>query len=131
LRETDPFHPRPKHKFSFGFWTVGNRGRDPFGDFVRPAVPPVEIVKFLEDVGYAGRRHFDAHAYRTEDDQGVKDFAAGCMRTYQVLRDKAVRWNADNENSSFASGTLEERLLFAQDFLVFKRIGEGTPRTFL
>ena len=25
------------------------------------------LVKFLEDVGYDGPRHFDAHAYRTED----------------------------------------------------------------
>ena len=25
------------------------------------------LVKFLEDVGYAGPRHFDAHAYRTDD----------------------------------------------------------------
>jgi xylose isomerase len=55
------------------------------------------LVKFLEDVGYTGPRHFDAHAYRTEDHQGVKDFAAGCMRTYLILKDKAVRWNADNE----------------------------------
>jgi xylose isomerase len=55
------------------------------------------LVKFLEDVGYTGPRHFDAHAYRTEDHQGVKDFAAGCMRTYLILKDKAVRWNSDNE----------------------------------
>ena len=40
------------------------------------------LVKFLEDVGYNGPRHFDAHAYRTEDCEGVKDFARGCMRTY-------------------------------------------------
>ena len=40
------------------------------------------LVKFLEDVGYEGPRHFDAHAYRTEDYEGVKDFARGCMRTY-------------------------------------------------
>ncbi len=38
------------------------------------------LVKFLEDVGYDGSRHFDAHAYRTEDYEGVKDFARGCMR---------------------------------------------------
>ena len=31
-------------KFSFGLWTVGNRGRDPFGDFVRPALDPVKSV---------------------------------------------------------------------------------------
>ena len=51
------------------------------------------LVKFLEDVGYAGMRHFDAHAYRTEDYDGVKDFARGCMRTYLILKEKARHWN--------------------------------------
>jgi xylose isomerase len=55
------------------------------------------LVKFLEDVGYAGSRHFDAHAYRTEDNEGVKDFARGCMRTYLILKEKARQWNADAE----------------------------------
>ena len=55
------------------------------------------LVKFLEDVGYQGSRHFDAHAYRTENYEGVKDFARGCMRTYLILKDKAARWNADKE----------------------------------
>ena len=55
------------------------------------------LVKFLEDVGYSWPRHFDAHAYRTEDYEGVKDFARGCMRTYLILKEKAARWNADNE----------------------------------
>ena len=55
------------------------------------------LVKFLEDVGYNGPRHFDAHAYRTEDYEGVKDFARGCMRTYVILKEKAAIWNADKE----------------------------------
>ncbi|MGZ3598892.1 MAG: xylose isomerase [Ktedonobacterales bacterium] len=55
------------------------------------------LVKFLEDVGYSGSRHFDAHAYRTEDYEGVKDFARGCMRTYLILKEKAARFNADAE----------------------------------
>jgi xylose isomerase len=55
------------------------------------------LVRFLEDVGYAGSRHFDAHAYRTEDYEGVKDFARGCMRTYLILKEKAARFNADPE----------------------------------
>jgi xylose isomerase len=55
------------------------------------------LVKFLEDVGYNGPRHFDAHAYRTENCDGVKDFAHGCMRTYLILKEKAARWNADKE----------------------------------
>ena len=55
------------------------------------------LVKFLEDVGYQGSRHFDAHAYRTEDYAGVKDFARGCMRTYLMLKEKAAQFNADPE----------------------------------
>jgi xylose isomerase len=55
------------------------------------------LVKFLEDVGYAGSRHFDAHSYRTEDYEGVKDFARGCMRTYLILKEKAAQFNADKE----------------------------------
>ena len=53
------------------------------------------LVKFLEDVKYDGSKHFDAHAYRTEDYEGVKDFARGSMRTYLILKEKAERWNAD------------------------------------
>jgi xylose isomerase len=55
------------------------------------------LVKFLEDVGYDGPRHFDAHAYRSEDYDGVKEFARGCMRTYLILKEKAARWNAHPE----------------------------------
>jgi xylose isomerase len=55
------------------------------------------LVKFLEDVGYQGCRHYDAHAYRTEDYEGVKDFARGCMRSYLILKEKAARFNADAE----------------------------------
>jgi len=58
------------------------------------------LVKFLEDVGYSGPRHFDAHAYRTEDYGGVEDFARGCMRTYLILKERAARWNADAEIQS-------------------------------
>ena len=55
------------------------------------------LVKFLEDVGYQGPCHFDAHAYRAEDYEGVRDFARGCMRTYLMFKEKAARWNADGE----------------------------------
>jgi xylose isomerase len=55
------------------------------------------LVKLLEESGYDGPRHFDAHAYRTEDAEGVWDFARGCMRTYLVLSDKARQFAADRE----------------------------------
>ena len=55
------------------------------------------LVKLLEDNKYDSSRHFDAHAYRTEDYEGVKDFARGCMRTYLILKEKAAQWNMDKE----------------------------------
>ena len=55
------------------------------------------LVKLLEDYGYDGNRHFDAHAYRTEDYEGVKDFAKGCIRTHLILKEKVEQWNSDNE----------------------------------
>jgi xylose isomerase len=55
------------------------------------------LVKLLEDNKYNGSRHFDAHAYRTEDYEGVKDFARGCIRTYLALKEKAAQFNADRE----------------------------------
>jgi xylose isomerase len=55
------------------------------------------LVKLLEDHKYNGSRHFDAHAYRQSDDEDVKHFARGCMRTYMILKDKAQRWNNDAE----------------------------------
>lgn len=55
------------------------------------------LVKLLEDVGYDGPRHFDSHAYRTEDVEGVKDFARGSMRTYLIYKEKARRFRADAE----------------------------------
>jgi xylose isomerase len=55
------------------------------------------LVKFLEDVKYQGSRHFDSHAYRTEDVNGVKDFARGSMRSYLIYKEKARLWNEDKE----------------------------------
>ena len=57
----------------------------------------MSLVKLLEDANWKGMRHFDAHAYRTEDENGVWNFAAGCMRTYLILKAKAEQWRADAE----------------------------------
>jgi xylose isomerase len=55
------------------------------------------VVRVLETGGYQGPRHFDAHAYRTEDEEGVWEFARGCMRTYLILREKVERFENDAE----------------------------------
>ncbi len=52
------------------------------------------LVRLLERAGYDGVRHFDAHAYRNEDADGVYDFARGCMRTYLALADRARHFDA-------------------------------------
>jgi xylose isomerase len=64
------------------------------------------VVQLLEDSGWDGMRHFDAHAYRTEDADGVWDFATGCMRTYLILKDMARRFAEDSD--------IQEALVTAQ-----------------
>ena len=67
------------------------------------------LVRLLERAGYAGPRHFDAHAYRNEDADGVWDFAAGCMRTYLALAERAKHFDALDEvrEALAAAGTPE------------------------
>ncbi|MEU6840452.1 xylose isomerase [Streptomyces sp. NPDC046716] len=48
------FTPTPEDKFTFGLWTVGWRGNDPFGDATRPALDPVESVQRLSELGAYG-----------------------------------------------------------------------------
>ncbi len=74
------------------------------------------LVKLLEDVGYAGSRHFDAHAYRTADIDDVKAFARGCMRTYLILKEKAQKFDEDDE---------------IQDLLAEIRADDGSMAQFL
>jgi xylose isomerase len=76
------------------------------------------LVKLLEDARWQGMRHFDSHAYRTEDEAGVWDFAAGSMRTYLILKEKVARFNADPEIQQLleelddGDGTTAARLSF-------------------
>ncbi|MFD6362279.1 xylose isomerase [Streptomyces roseolus] len=48
------FSPTPEDRFTFGLWTVGWQGRDPFGDATRPALDPVESVERLAELGAYG-----------------------------------------------------------------------------
>jgi len=78
------------------------------------------LVKLLEDAKWTGMRHFDSHAYRTEDEQGVWDFAAGSMRTYLILKEKAARFNADAEIQALLAALRDrgggaERLAFTPE----------------
>ncbi|MGE3171161.1 MAG: xylose isomerase [Planctomycetota bacterium] len=72
------------------------------------------LVRLLEGTlggaRYEGPRHFDAHAYRTEDLDGVKDFATGCMRTYKILKARAVAFDADPEVKALLQETRDAQL---------------------
>jgi xylose isomerase len=55
-------------------------------------------VRVLERAGYDGARHFDARAYRTEDDIDVyESFARGCIRNYKILAAKVAAFDSDPE----------------------------------
>ena len=48
------YQPTPEDRFTFGLWTVGWQGRDPFGDATRRALDPVETVQRLAELGAYG-----------------------------------------------------------------------------
>nr|MDQ3347809.1 xylose isomerase [Acidobacteriota bacterium] len=80
---SDQYTPRPEHKFSFGLWTVSNRGRDPFGEAVRPNLPPVDAVAMLGELGAWGVNLHDndlvpIDATASERDRIVREFKAAC-----------------------------------------------------
>jgi xylose isomerase len=65
------YHPRKEDHFTFGLWTVGNTGRDPFGSETRPAIKPVESVKRLSELNVNG---VNLHATPPERDRIVGEF---------------------------------------------------------
>ena len=86
----DKFSPKPEHKFSFGLWTVGSIGRDPFGDAVRDPLSPAELVYMLGEVGAYGVNFHDndlipIDASPDEEKQIKKDFAKALQDTGLVV----------------------------------------------
>ncbi|MFJ5830796.1 xylose isomerase [Streptomyces sp. NPDC093089] len=83
---TEPFSPTPEDRFTFGLWTVGWQGRDPFGEATRPALDPVEAVERLAGLGAYGITFHDDDlipfgAAEAERDTAVKRFRAALDRT--------------------------------------------------
>jgi xylose isomerase len=74
--------PRPEDKFTFGLWTVGWQGRDPFGDATRPALDPVESVHRLAELG--------AYGLTFHDDDLIPFGSSEAERAQHVARFKAA-----------------------------------------
>jgi xylose isomerase len=68
-----PLVPTPAHKFTFGLWTVGWQGRDPFGDATRPALDPVESVQRLAELGAYGVTFHDDDLIRFGADEAERE----------------------------------------------------------
>ncbi|MFJ8667647.1 xylose isomerase [Streptomyces sp. NPDC093600] len=80
------FAPTPQDRFTFGLWTVGWQGRDPFGDATRPALDPAESVERLASLGAYGVTFHDDDlipfgSSETEREAAVKRFRAALDRT--------------------------------------------------
>ncbi|MGW6565785.1 xylose isomerase [Streptomyces sp. NPDC054975] len=81
-----PFSPTPEDRFTFGLWTVGWQGRDPFGEATRPALDPVESVERLAALGAYGVTFHDDDlipfgASEAEREAVVKRFRDALDRT--------------------------------------------------
>jgi xylose isomerase len=124
----DTYAPRPEHKFSFGLWTVSNRGRDPFGSEVRPPLPPVDAVKLLAEVGAWGVNLHDndlvpIDATPAERDRIVREFKQACdqhgivvpMATVTLFFDPAFRDGAFTANDPAVRAYALQKTLRAMD----------------
>src|ERR1700710_32121 len=65
--------PTKADRFSFGLWTVGWQGRDPFGDATRPALDPVESVTKLAELGAHGVTFHDDDLIPFGSDEAARE----------------------------------------------------------
>src|SRR3989304_3495229 len=122
------YAPRPEHKFTFGLWTVGNRGRDPFGEPVREPLSPTDAVAMLGEGGAGGVNFHDndlvpIDAAATERDRIVGDFGRACtqhgvvvpMVTVNLFTDPVFRDGAFTANDPAVRAYAVQKTMRAMD----------------
>ena len=125
---SDKYEPKPEHKFSFGLWTVGNPGRDPFGEPVRAILPPTELVRLLGEVGAWGVNLHDndlvpIDASPADRDRIVREFKAACrqsgltvpMATVNLFTNPVFRDGAFTANDPTVRAYAVQKTLRAMD----------------
>ncbi|MFC6667354.1 TIM barrel protein [Deinococcus radiopugnans] len=80
------FTPTAADRFTFGLWTVGNVGRDPFGEPTRQPMGAPDIVRKLAELGASGISLHDndlvpIDATAAERDRLVADLKAALSET--------------------------------------------------
>ncbi len=125
----DAYVRRPADKFSFGLWTVGNRGRDPFGSEVRPrAAAERRRGACSADVGAWGVNLHDndlvpIDATPAERDRIVREFKKACddhglvvpMATVNLFSDPVFRDGAFTANDPAVRAYAIQKTMRAMD----------------
>src|SRR5258705_4656635 len=124
----DSYTPTPADHFTFGLWTVGNRGRDPFGDAVRATIPPVKIVHKLAELGAHGVKLHDndlipMDASSDDRDRIVKEFKQALqstdmrvpMATTNLFYDPVFKEGAFTSNDSRVRGYALQKTMRSMD----------------
>ena len=122
------YDPDPKQKFTFGLWTVGNPGRDPFGLPTREMLSPVEIVNLIGETGAYGVNFHDndlvpIDASTTQRDQIVKDFKKALkqnglvvpMATTNLFSDPVFKDGAFTSNNARVRAYAIQKTMRAMD----------------
>jgi xylose isomerase len=138
VTKASDYQPRPEDKFSFGLWTVGNRGRDPFGDFVRPVMVPNDIVALLGEVGAWGVNLHDndlvpIDATAAERDSIVRSFKKACEANGMVVPMATVSlfFHPVFRDGAFTANDPEVRSYAVQKTMRAMDIGAELARRFL
>jgi xylose isomerase len=125
------YTPKLEHKFTFGLWTVGNIGRDPFGEPVRPRIPPTRIVQKLAELGAWGVNLHDndlvpIDATPAERDRIVREFKQALddhnmrlvMGTTNLFSDPAFKDGAFTSNDPKVRAYALQKSMHAIDLAV-------------
>jgi xylose isomerase len=122
------YAPDPKLKFTFGLWTVGNTGADPFGGPVREIISPVEICNLLGEVGAYGVNFHDndlvpIDAGQTQRDDIVRGFKRALkdnglvvpMATTNLFKDPVFKDGAFTSNNAQIRAYAIQKTMRAMD----------------
>ena len=125
---SDAFQPRPEHKFTFGLWTVGNRGRDPFGEPCVLRNHPASWLRCSQRLAAWGVNFHDndlvpIDATAAERDKIVRDFRAALekngivvpMATVNLFYDPVFRDGALTSNDPRVRAYALQKTMRAMD----------------
>src|SRR6185369_3994967 len=107
----DSYTPTPADHFTWGLWTVGNRGRDPFGDAVRGSIAPPRIVEKLSELGAYGVNLHDNDLKSALAKTGMKV----PMATTNLFYDPVFKEGAFTSNDARVRGYALQKTMRSMD----------------